>query len=73
MSLHINKFVDRIKAAESRQLREVALSINEARDLHADITKLLLALDAYRAVTPTQKTSSTTTTPTDLEIDGGSF
>lgn len=48
MSLHINRFIDKLKSAESRSQRDVILSINEARDLHADITKLLLVLQALQ-------------------------
>jgi hypothetical protein len=44
MSLHINKFVDRIKANESRGQRDFVMTMTEAKDLHADITKLLLSL-----------------------------
>lgn len=44
MSLHINKFIDRIKANESRGQRDFIMSMAEAKDLHADITKLLLSL-----------------------------
>ena len=44
MSLHINRFVDAIKAAESRNQRDFTMSMRDAKDLHADITKLLLAL-----------------------------
>lgn len=44
MSLHINKFIDRIKANESRGQREFIMTMTEAKDLHADITKLLLSL-----------------------------
>lgn len=46
MSLHINKFIDRIKANESRGQRDFIMSMSEAKDLHADITKLLLSLQA---------------------------
>ena len=46
MSLHINKFVDRIKANESRGQRDFIMTMTEAKDLHADITKLLLSLQA---------------------------
>lgn len=44
MSLHINKFIDRIKANESRGQRDFIMTMTEAKDLHADITKLLLSL-----------------------------
>ena len=48
MSLHINRFIDKLKSAESRSQRDLILSINEARDLHADITKLLLVLQTLQ-------------------------
>jgi hypothetical protein len=48
MSLHINRFVDSIKAHESRNQRDFTMSMRDAKDLHADITKLLLTLEAMR-------------------------
>ena len=48
MSLHINRFIDLIKAQESRGGRDVTLSLRDAKDLHADITKLLLTLEKLR-------------------------
>lgn len=70
MSLHISRFVDRVRSAESKQQRELVLTLNEARDLHSDITRLLLALESVR-----QKLVEDTSqnTATDLTIDGGKF
>lgn len=69
MSLHINRFIDRLRSAESRQLREISLTVNEARDLHADITKLLLALETLRG----QPVPADASAPSTIEIDGGDF
>ena len=44
MSLHINRFIDNIKAHESRNARDFMCAIRDAKDLHADITKLLLVV-----------------------------
>ncbi len=44
MSLHINRFIDSVKAHESRGQRDVTISIKDAKDLHGDITKLLLTV-----------------------------
>jgi hypothetical protein len=44
LSLHINRFVDNIKAHESRNARDFTMTMRDAKDLHADITKLLLML-----------------------------
>ena len=67
MSLHISRFIDRIKAAESRTQREVIMTINEARDLHGDITKLLLLVEELR------KPTSSGPSVVDVEVQGGSF
>ena len=48
MSLHITRFIDLIKAQESRGGRDVTLSLKDAKDLHADITKLVLTLENLR-------------------------
>ena len=69
MSLHINRFVDRVKAAESQQQRNVTMTIAEARDLHADITKLLLVLQTLQEQPRTAVAEDKIT----LEVDGGSF
>lgn len=44
MNTHIVKFIDRIKASESRGQRDFIMTMTEAKDLHADITKLLIKL-----------------------------
>jgi hypothetical protein len=49
MSLHINRFIDLIKAQESRGGRDINMSLRDAKDLHADITKLLLVLESLRS------------------------
>lgn len=68
MSLHINRFIDRVRAAESRQQREVTMTLTEARDLLADVTRLLLKLE-------TTQESSANQTPqvTEIQVSGGTF
>jgi hypothetical protein len=68
MSLHITKFVDRIRAAESRQQREVTMTINEARDLHTDITRLLLKLESATAANNIVDSEIT-----EIKVSGGTF
>jgi hypothetical protein len=67
MSLHINRFVDSIKAAESRGQKDLIMSMRDAKDLHSDITKLLLVLEQSRSqqVTANQ--------PIEVVLSGGSF
>lgn len=70
MSLHINRFVDRVKAADSRTQREVTLTLNEAKDLHADITKLLNAVAELQSIAIKSKKSDETV---EVQLDGGDF
>jgi len=44
MSIHINRFVDSVKAHESRGQKDFTMSLRDAKDLHSDITKMLLAV-----------------------------
>jgi hypothetical protein len=68
MSLHINRFVDRLRATESRRQPNMSMTIQEARDLHSDITKLLLVMEQLRE----QSVSSGAEVIT-VEVKGGSF
>lgn len=66
--LHINRFIDKLKAANDRNQRDYTMSIAEARDLHGDITKLLIALQDYH-----EKSTASVPTVSTIEVDGGSF
>ena len=65
MSLHINRFIDSLKAHEARGQRDFVMTMREAKDLHSDITKLLLTLETLH----TQPKSETIT----VELSGGTF
>jgi hypothetical protein len=67
MSLHINRFIDLIKAQESRGGRDVTLPLKDAKDLHADITKLLLTLEKLR------EDQSKVDEVIKVELTGGTF
>jgi hypothetical protein len=66
MSLHINRFIDRVRSAEHRGQRDLTMTMTEARDLQADLAKLLLCLHAATQATPPAGTDT-------VEIDGGQF
>jgi hypothetical protein len=68
MSLHINRFVDNIKAHESRGQKDFSMSMRDAKDLHSDITKLLMTLEQLHNKSAPQKDEVIT-----LELTGGSF
>lgn len=67
MSLHINRFIDSIKAAESRGQKDLIISMRDAKDLHGDITKLLLVLEQFR------KEQASQNEPIEVVLSGGSF
>lgn len=68
MSLHINRFIDTLKATEARGQRDIHLSLREAKDLVGDITKLLLTMESLR-----DQITAANTEVQSLEINGGSF
>jgi NADH dehydrogenase FAD-containing subunit len=45
MNLHIRRFVDKLTALDSRGVKEFTMSMQDAKDLHADITRMLLDLE----------------------------
>ncbi len=67
MSLHINRFIDNVKAHEARAQRDFSMSMRDAKDLMGDITKLLLALETLRSQ-HTEKIE-----PIEVVVTGGSF
>jgi hypothetical protein len=69
MSLHINRFIDAVKAHESRGQKDFIMPMKDAKDLHADITKLLLVLQVLR-----EPSTATSLEPiTNIEVAGGTF
>lgn len=70
MSLHINRFIDRIKAADARNQRDFTMSMSDAKDLHADITKLLLAIQVLHEQAAAD---SKPAVENEIQVDGGSF
>jgi len=69
MSIHINRFIDKVSGAESKNLKDLHMTITEARNLHNDITKLLLALRVLQQYTVMDKDTGVQ----QVEITGGSF
>ena len=68
MSIHINRFIDKIKSLESKNVKQLTMTIQEAKDLHSDITKILLALAAKQ-----EQRNADEQKVEKVEIDGGDF
>lgn len=69
MSQHLQRFVDRVRGAEARGVRDLTMSMDEARDLQADLTRLLIELNELKtqAVKPNEEQVIT------IQMDGGKF
>jgi len=58
--IHINKFLDKLKLLEAKRSRDFIMTTAEAKALHTDITKLLLAVvELQNTPTPTANTETT--------------
>lgn len=69
MSIHLQRFVDRVRGLEARGAKDFSMSMQDAKDLHADITRLLISLQTLqeaRAVIAQEPT-------VEVQIAGGSF
>ena len=67
MSLHIHRFVDSVKAHEARGQKDFSMPMRDAKDLHADITKLLMQLQMLA------EQKSTEPDVVNIEVSGGGF
>jgi hypothetical protein len=70
MSIHLQKFVDRVRGFEARGSKEFTMSIQDAKDLHADITRMLIDLQTLRENAATQAQEPEVIT---VQMDGGAF
>ena len=69
MSLHLQRFVDRVQGNENRGLKDFTMSMTDAKALHADLTRLLIELQDLREVVATKPQEEVIT----VEVGGGSF
>ena len=69
MSMHLQKFVDRVRGFEARGSKDFMMTMNDAKDLHADITRLLLELHTLREQLVQTKEQEVIT----VEVSGRSF
>lgn len=68
--IHIQRFVERLQGFEARGAKDYSMPLKDAKDLHADITKLLLALETLRTNKPSTPTNNDVIT---VEMTGGSY
>jgi hypothetical protein len=71
MTIHLAKFIERVQGQQARGARDFIMSLKDAQDLHADITRLLLELQALRE--QTVRTLQKDTEKITVNMDGGTF
>jgi len=69
MTIHLQKFVDRVRGHEARGSKDFIMSMADAKDLHADITRLLIDLQNLRE----QSTMDSQPEVITVQMNGGSF
>jgi len=69
MSLHIQRFVDRVQGNESRGAKDFVMSMSDARAMHADLTRMLLELNELRAAAAQKQQEEVIT----VEVKGANF
>jgi hypothetical protein len=69
MTIHLSRFVERVQGQQARGARDFIMSMKDAQDLHADITRLLLELRALREQTVQTLQQEAIT----VKMDGGTF
>ena len=70
MSIFLQKFVDRVRGLEARGAKDFTMSMTDAKDLHADITRLLIDLQTLRENIALKDAGEEVIT---VKMDGGTF
>jgi hypothetical protein len=68
LSLHLNKFIERIRGHESKGAKDFIMPIADAKGMHADLTELLLELRSLQEALYNQKEEVI-----EVKLTGGKF
>jgi hypothetical protein len=69
MSIHLQRFVERLQGFEARGAKDFIMPITDAKGMHADLTQLLLELTAFKE----QAVAAQNNEVISVKMDGGSF
>jgi hypothetical protein len=69
MSIHIQKFIERVQGFEARATKDFTMPMKDAKDLHADITRLLLTLNNLQETSTVIQQND----KINVVVEGGSF
>jgi len=68
LSLHLQKFIERIRGHDARGVKDFVMPMVDAKGMHADLTELLLELKQLKESAATSKNDVV-----EFKIDGGKF
>jgi len=68
LSLHLQKFIERIRGHDARGVKDFVMPMVDAKGMHADLTELLLELKQLKESAATSKNDIV-----EFKIDGGKF
>jgi len=64
--LYIRKFIDRVAQCDATNAQDFVWNMQDAKNLHGDITKMLLDIELLQKNNATEQ-------PTEIEVDGGTW
>jgi hypothetical protein len=65
--IHIQRFIERLQGSDARGARDFSMSMSDAKNLHADITRLLLQCQEL------QQHSRSQNEVVEIQVQGGGF
>ena len=69
MSIHLQRFVERLQGFEARGAKDFIMPIADAKGMHADLTQMLLELTTLKEQAVTAQNDEVIS----VKMDGGSF
>lgn len=66
--LYIQQFIDRLTGCDARGMKDFTMSMSDAKNLHTDITKLMMELLKLK-----EKSEKTAEEVIKVELNGGTF
>ena len=67
--IHLQKFIDRVQGTEARGLKDISIPLTDAKAMSAELTRILLEMQALREHAAKQTSSDVI----QVSMDGGTF
>ena len=67
--IHLQKFIDRVQGTEARGLKGVSIPLSDAKAMSAELTRILLEMQALRE----HAVKQTSNDVIQVSMDGGTF